>query len=81
MKTEVVIVASTYVDGALGRIFCTSVEGQGVADSEAGFMCDGGAKSLVDASSVAMRDTVRKLVEALGNSERLRATTVAGKKR
>lgn len=81
MKTDVVIVASTYVDGASGRIFGTSVEGQGVADSEAGLMCDGGAKSLVAASSVAMRDTVRKLAESLGNSERLRVATTAGRKR
>lgn len=74
MKTEVVIVSSVYVDGPSGRIFGTTVEGQGIADAEAGIMCDGGAKSLVDASSIAMRDTVRKLAEAIGNSERLRAT-------
>lgn len=44
-------------------------------------MCDGGAKSLVAASSVAMRDTVRKPAESLGNSERLRVATTAGRKR
>src|ERR1700722_14650722 len=38
MKTEVIIVSSTYVDGASGRMFGTTVEGQGIADSEAGFM-------------------------------------------
>jgi hypothetical protein len=69
------------VDGASGRIFGTTVEGHGIADAEAGLMCDGGAKSLVTASSTATRDTVRKLAEALGNSERLRAVAVAGKKR
>lgn len=72
MKTEVVIVSSVYVDGPSGRMFGTTVEGQGIADSDAGFMCDGGAKSLVAASSISMRDTVRKLGEATGNSERLR---------
>jgi hypothetical protein len=81
MKTEVIIVASAYIDGASGRIFGTTVEGQGIADSEAGMMCEGGAKSLVDASSTAMRDTVRKLAEAVGNSERLRAADRDGKKR
>jgi hypothetical protein len=55
-------------------MFGTTVEGQGIADSEAGFICDGGAKSVVAASSISMRDTVRKLGEAMGNSERLRAT-------
>ena len=80
MKTEVVIVASTYVDGPLGRIFGTTVEGHGIADAEAGLMCDGGAKSLVHASSIAMRDAVRKLAEATGNSERLRAVENTRKK-
>ena len=80
LKTDVIIVASTYVDGPNGRIFGTSLEGQGVSDAEAGFMCDGGAKSLVAASTVAMRDIMRKLGEALGNSERLRAN-VGGKRR
>lgn len=72
MKTEVIIVASTYIDGPSGRIFGTTVEGQGIADAEAGLMCEGGAKSLVDASSTAMRDVVRKVAEAIGNSDRLR---------
>jgi hypothetical protein len=81
IKTEVVIVASTYVDGPAGRIFGATVEGQGIADAEAGFMCDGGAKSLVNASSIAMRDAMRKIAEALGNSERLRAADKSVKKR
>jgi hypothetical protein len=73
MKTEVVIVSSVYVDGSSGRIFGTTVEGQGIADAEAGMLCEGGAKSLDDASATSMRDTVRKLAEAMGNSDRLRA--------
>jgi hypothetical protein len=73
MKTQVIIVSSTFVDGAGGRIFGTTVEGQGIADAEAGIMCEGGAKSLVDASSTAMRDNIRKVAEALGNSERVRS--------
>jgi hypothetical protein len=73
MKTQVLIVASTFVDGPSGRVFGTTVEGQGIADAEAGMMCEGGGKSLTDASAVAMRDNVRKVAEALGNSERVRA--------
>lgn len=81
MKTEVILVASTFVDGPAGRIFGTTVEGHGIADAEAGMMCEGGAKSLVTASSVAMRDAVRKAAEALGNSERLRNAGTAAKRR
>jgi hypothetical protein len=74
MKTQVVVVASVYVDGPKGRIFGTTVEGQGTADAEAGMMCEGGAKSLTDASSTAIRDSVRKIAEGLGNSDRVRSS-------
>jgi hypothetical protein len=80
MKTQVLIVASTFVDGGHGRIFGTTVEGQGIADAEGGVFCEGGGKSLTDASAIAMRDNIRKVAEALGNSERVRATA-AGRKR
>ena len=73
MKTQVLVVASVYVDGPKGRVFGSTVEGQGIADAEAGMMCEGGAKSLNEASSTAIRDSVRKLAEALGNSERVRS--------
>lgn len=79
MKTQVLIVASTFVDGANGRVFGTTVEGQGIADAEAGMMCEGGGKSLTDASAIAMKDNIRKVAEALGNSERVRA--IAGKRK
>jgi hypothetical protein len=81
MKTQVIIVASTFVDGAGGRVFGTTVEGQGIADAEAGIMCEGGAKSLVDASTIAMKDNIRKVAEALGNSERVRSITKGRKPR
>lgn len=73
MRTQVLIVASVYVDGPNGRVFGTTVEGQGVADAEAGMMCEGGAKSLTDAASIAIRDSVRKIAEATGNSDRVRS--------
>jgi hypothetical protein len=73
MKTQVVVVASVYADGPKGRVFGTTVEGQGIADAEAGMMCEGGAKSLTDAASTAIRDSVRKIAEALGNSDRVRS--------
>jgi hypothetical protein len=72
MRTEVLIVASVTVDGLNGRLFGQTVEGQGVSDADAGFACEGGAKSLSDSAATATRDTVRKVAEAIGNSERLR---------
>jgi hypothetical protein len=74
MRTQVLVVASVYVDGPHGRIFGQSFEGQGTGDSEAGMACEGGAKSLSDSAATATRDTVRKIAEALGNSERIRST-------
>lgn len=73
MRTQVMIVASAYVDGPNGRIFGSTLEGQGVSDGEAGLACSGGAKSLTDSAATATRDLVRKIAEALGNSDRVRA--------
>lgn len=73
MRTQVMLVASVYVDGPNGRIFGTTVEGQGVSDQEAGLACEGGAKSLSESAATATRDTVRKIAEGLGNSDRVRA--------
>ncbi len=73
MRTQVMVVASVYVDGPAGRIFGQTVEGQGNGDAEGGMLCEGGAKSLTESASTAMRDTVRKVAEALGNSDRIRA--------
>jgi hypothetical protein len=73
MKTQVSIVASVYVDGPSGRAFDMTVEGQSTADAESGDMCIGGTKSVTDAGAAAIRDTVRKLAEALASSEKVRA--------
>jgi hypothetical protein len=73
MRTQVMVVASVYVDGPAGRIFGQTVEGQGNGDAESGMLCEGGAKSLAESAATAMRDTVRKVAEALSNSDRIRA--------
>ena len=53
----------------------TTVEGQGHADAEAGFACSGGANGPADAAGIAIKDTVRKIGEAVSNSERVRASS------
>jgi hypothetical protein len=73
MKTQAMVVASVYVDGPNGRMFGQTVEGQGSGDADGGAFCNGGAKSMTDSAATATRDTVRKIAEALGNSERLRS--------
>lgn len=70
--TEVRITASVAVDGASGRLFGQTVEGDGKGDTPAGPFCSGGADSLKKASEDALRNSVRKVAEAIGNADRLR---------
>jgi hypothetical protein len=72
MEAQATIVASLTVDGPKGRLLGTTVEGQGFATSESGAACSGGAKALSDAVGQGMGDTMRKLGEAVTNSERMR---------
>jgi hypothetical protein len=74
MATQATMVASVSVDGKSGRIFGTTVEGQGLGNAEAGGACEGGAKALAEAAGQAMKDTMRKMGEAISNSERVRGT-------
>ncbi|QCI67734.1 hypothetical protein E8M01_28040 [Phreatobacter stygius] len=71
--TEVRITASIVVDGTSGRIFGQTVDGDGRGDTDAGAFCAGGAVSLSRSSEEALRVTMRRLGEAIGNSERVRA--------
>lgn len=73
METEVEIAASITVDGRNGRLLGTTVAGEGNAQGEAGGLCEGGAKVLVDSAEKAMKQVVGRLGEALVNSERVRA--------
>lgn len=72
MESRATVIASISVDGSGGRLFGQTVEGTGTATSEAGMACSGGAKSLGQAVNQGMGDTMRKLGEALANSERVR---------
>lgn len=72
METEVEIAASITVDGPTGRLLGTTVSGNGTAQGEAGFACEGGAKSLTQSAEQAMKETLGRLGEALTNSDRVR---------
>jgi hypothetical protein len=71
--TEVRISASVIVDGRTGRLFGQTVDGDGKGDADVGTFCSGGSVSLSKASEDAMRITMRRIGEAIGNSERVRA--------
>ncbi|ANG97747.1 hypothetical protein A8A54_15410 [Brucella pseudogrignonensis] len=72
MDTNVEISASITVDGVNGRLLGTTVSGNGNAQTDAGFACEGGAKSLAGSAEKAMKETLGRLGEALVNSERVR---------
>ena len=72
IRTDIALTSSVTVDGRRGRLFGQTVEGTGTADTEAGFACEGGAKSVSQSASDAMRDNVRRLAEGIGNSPRVR---------
>jgi hypothetical protein len=75
METEVDLVVGMTVDSPRGRLLGTTVEGNGKGEAPAGIACGGGAKAFDISSSDALKEAVRKLGEALTNSERLRAGT------
>ncbi|MBB98298.1 MAG: hypothetical protein CML67_01990 [Rhodobacteraceae bacterium] len=72
IRTNLSLTSAVTVDGRKGRLFGQTVEGSGTSDMEAGFACEGGAKSLTAAASDAMRDNVRRVAEGIGNSPRVR---------
>ena len=69
--TQATIIATITVDGPNGRLFGQTVEGQGFATGDAGFACEGGAKALAQAAAQGMGNTMRKIGEAVSNSERV----------
>ena len=73
MSSSVTLVASVQVDGArTERLLGTTVEGQGDGDQGSGIACEGGAKSLSTAAGLALKDSMRKIAEAISNSDRMR---------
>jgi len=73
MDTSVQVIMSITVDGRSGRVFGTTVTGDGKGQGDAGFACDGGAKSLSDAGAQALRQAMTNAAEAVANSDRVRA--------
>lgn len=77
MSTEVDITASITVDGPGGRLLGTTVEGRGKGQSGAGVFCEGGADSIRQSAEKALKEVVRKIGEAVGNSDRVRTGKAA----
>lgn len=73
-EADIEIVASVSVDGQNGRLFGTTVSGNGRAESSAGIMCEGGSDAVAQAATQAGKQTLTKLAEELSNSERLRTS-------
>lgn len=73
METDIEMDASIVVDGRRGRLLGKIVAGDGHAQGDAGVMCEGGASALTDSATQAIKETVRRLGEALTNSERVRS--------
>ena len=72
METDVELIASIQVDGRNGRLLGQTVSGTGHFQSDAGMACEGGAKSLTESATEAMRQSLSRIGEALTNSERVR---------
>ena len=72
MEGQATLVASVSVDGSSGRVMGTTFEGTSIKEADAGAMCGGGAAALGEAVTEAMRDAMRKMGEALSNSDRVR---------
>jgi len=77
ISTTVHMTASIVVDGQGGRLVGKTVEGIAEREAEAGGFCEGGAASLEEASTQAMRKLMVQLGEALANSDRLRRGAIA----
>lgn len=73
MDASATMIASVSVDGLKGRLLGQTVEGQASSTSDAGAMCEGGAKALGKSVSTAMGDAMRRIGEAVSNSDRVRA--------
>lgn len=72
IETEIEIQAGIMVDGPGGRLLGTSVSGDDQYSGALGPFCSGGEDSLTESSKGALKEVVRKLGEALVNSERVR---------
>lgn len=73
LSTTVTVVATVEVDAVkAGRVLGTTVEGTGSNDQGGSLLCNGGDASLGTSAGIALKDTMRKIGEAVSNSERMR---------
>jgi hypothetical protein len=71
ISTTIQLSASIVVDGPEGRLLGRTVEGLAERESEAGTLCSGGAASVEEASSQALRKAMQQLGETLANADQL----------
>ena len=69
------------VDNGEGRALGTRASGMGRADGSAGIYCSGGADALARASEDAVRSVLGQIAERFSNAPRIRASTIAAKRR
>lgn len=72
VEARIIVIVELTVDGSEGRLLGATVEGEGIATSASGIACEGGADAVAQATSQATRDVMRKIGEAISNSERVR---------
>lgn len=72
-EAQVDITLTVVVDGQGERLLGTTVSGDAEATRDAGSFCGGGAEALGEAASEAVRDTLQRAAESIGNAPRIRA--------
>jgi len=72
ISTTIEVAASITVDGPNGRLVGKTVGGSAEREAEAGPLCSGGAASVEEASTQALKKLLLQLGETAANSDRLR---------
>lgn len=72
MDAEAQLAATVTVDSPQGRVFGTTVAGDGDDVGHAGIACEGGATAISLAAGAAFEDVLQRLGERLSNSDRVR---------
>jgi hypothetical protein len=71
ISTTIQLAASITVDGPDGRLVGKTLEGMAERESDAGALCSGGAASVEDAATEAMRKLMVQLGETVANTDKL----------
>jgi hypothetical protein len=72
MEAQVAMTASVQVDGPEGRLFGSTVSGEGRERAGTGLACAGGAVAVREAAEKALETLSRQLAEGISNAPRLR---------